>query len=86
MDRRYARPQATEIPPLPSEICIKCGKRLKMIDIGLHKKMINRGSKEFMCVDCLSEYIGVSKEDLLEKAEFFRKQGYFSIFESIRPK
>ena len=75
MERRYERPQAVDMPPLKGELCIKCGKRLQTVDIGLHKKMINRGSKEYMCVDCLSAYIGVSKEDLLEKAEFFRQQG-----------
>ncbi len=46
-----------------------------MTDIGLHKKMINRGATSFMCVDCLAKHTGLTREILLEKAEQFRKMG-----------
>lgn len=75
MSEFYGRPKAAAMPPSKSEICMKCGKRLQNLDVALHKKMINRGAREYMCIDCLSEYIGVSKQDLLDKAEFFKQQG-----------
>lgn len=55
--------------------CIKCGKSLSANEIGLHKKMINRGATEFMCIDCLSAYFKVDKQLLLNKIEQFKKSG-----------
>lgn len=69
----FQRPKAEDVYLGP--VCIKCGKKLSSLDIGLHKKMINRGATEHLCVDCLSEKIGVSVECLYEKAEQFKKMG-----------
>lgn len=69
------RPKATVSSPNKNEFCMNCGKKLQRVDIGLHKKLIHRYAKEFMCVDCLSEYVNVPKQDLLDKAEYFKKQG-----------
>ncbi len=73
MTGRYKR---GEIPVYQDRyICIKCGKKIGKLDEGLHKKMINRGAERWMCIDCLGEYIGVSREELLKKAEYFKKMG-----------
>ncbi len=56
-------------------LCIKCGAKLRRVDIGLHKKMINRGAESWMCVDCLGAYLGVPREELLKKAEYFKQMG-----------
>lgn len=69
------RPKAAVTPPNKNEFCIKCGKKLQKLDVALHKKMIHRYAQEYMCIDCLSKYIGVTKDALLEKAEYFKKQG-----------
>ena len=55
--------------------CFKCGKKLTFNEIGAHKRFINRGSTEFMCLTCLSKEMSVSEETLLEKIEFLKKQG-----------
>lgn len=57
------------------EYCITCGAELTNDDIGFHKKMINRGAEEFMCIPCLSDYYGISVEKAHEMIEIFRKQG-----------
>lgn len=67
---KYSEPSYSE-----KFLCIKCGKGLKNLDIALHKKMINRGATQWMCIDCLAEYTGVSTEELIKKAEYFKKQG-----------
>ena len=36
--------------------CRKCGKTLTYDEIGIHKKMINRGATEFFCLACLAAY------------------------------
>lgn len=75
MSEFYERARVIAAPLNKNELCMKCGKILQKTDIGLHKKLIHRYAREFMCVDCLSEYIKVPKQDLLDKAEYFKQQG-----------
>lgn len=53
--------------------CIHCGKELSFNDIGAHKKFINRGSREFMCISCLSAELKVPEKHIYEKIEYFKK-------------
>ena len=55
--------------------CMKCARELTGDEIGLHKKMINRGSTEFMCLTCLARYYDCSEDLLIQKMEQFRAQG-----------
>ncbi len=55
--------------------CIKCGCELTSDDIGLTKKLINRGAEEFMCIDCLAQKFKVTPERLREKIKEFKEQG-----------
>lgn len=57
------------------EKCLKCGKVLTHDEIGLHKKLCNRGATEFMCIKCLSEHFEVSEDLLKEKIQQFKKMG-----------
>ena len=58
-----------------TEVCKKCGKELTWDEIGLHKKLVNRGSTEFWCITCLGEYYSISEEALRKKIEIFKEQG-----------
>ena len=51
--------------------CKKCGKELSGNDIGL----INRGSTEFLCIDCIAEKFDCTKELLEEKIRQFKESG-----------
>ncbi len=55
--------------------CIKCGKELDGNDIGLTKKLINRGSTDFLCIDCIAEKFDCSRELLEKKIEQFKAAG-----------
>ena len=55
--------------------CKNCGKVLTPNEIGLTKKLINRSSTEFYCMDCLAEIFKCDKSLLEKKIEQFRKQG-----------
>lgn len=57
------------------DVCLKCKKNLSSDEIGLHKKLINRGASEFMCIDCLAQYFNVSREMLEEKISQFKNMG-----------
>lgn len=38
--------------------CIKCSKLLTNDDIGFHRKMINRGAHECMCIEACASISG----------------------------
>ena len=56
-------------------VCKNCGRELLGDEIGLTKKMINRGATEWMCLTCLSKFFGCSEALLLRKIEEFRSMG-----------
>lgn len=57
------------------QYCISCGDELTRDDIGFHKKMVNRGADEFMCINCLCDYFGLTREKADEMIEKFKEMG-----------
>jgi uncharacterized protein YlaI len=58
------------------KVCYVCGKKnLSKNEVGLNKKLLGRGIRQFYCIDCLAEYLEVTTEELLERIEDFRSQG-----------
>lgn len=55
--------------------CCDCGKKLKKDEIALTRKLVDMDAEEFYCMDCLSEFIGCSVQDLKEKIQEFKEQG-----------
>lgn len=55
--------------------CKNCGTELNTVDVGLTKKLINRGSTEFFCKKCLAIKFNVTEELLDEKVRQFRAAG-----------
>lgn len=55
--------------------CHKCGKILVWDEVAITKKMINRGTKKYYCVECLSKIFDVETKDILDKIQFFKEMG-----------
>lgn len=61
---------------MKGRVCYVCGKEnLNKNEIGLTKKLLSKDAKAYYCLDCLSEYLEVDAEVLLEKVEEFKAQG-----------
>ena len=58
-----------------TEGCMQCGKALTFNEVGAHKKFVNRGSRQFLCKQCLAEKLGVTVEEIDWKIEQFKAQG-----------
>ena len=56
-------------------VCIRCGAALTRDEIGLTKKLINRGCTEYQCYACLAQHFQVGVDLLKEKVEQFREMG-----------
>lgn len=55
--------------------CYLCGKEhLTKNEIALTKKLIDRDTKVFYCINCLAEYLEVDVEILIAKIEEFKEQ------------
>lgn len=57
------------------DVCRLCGASLSHDEVGLTKKLINRGAVEFLCFDCMAEHFSVTVDLLKEKVEQFREMG-----------
>lgn len=56
--------------------CVVCSKSpLTRDEIGLTKKLIDQKTTSFYCLPCLSEYLEVTVDELLDKIEEFKKEG-----------
>ncbi len=55
--------------------CKVCGKELTNDEIGLSKKLINRGATEFSCMNCLADFFSCDTQLLEKKIEQFKRQG-----------
>lgn len=60
--------------------CIKCGKRLESDAIPIYKKLINRGAEEFMCIDCLAQYLGTSRAYIEALIDYYTESGTCALF------
>ena len=58
-----------------AEKCMQCGRDVTPDEIGMTKKMVNRGATRFFCMDCLAQYHGIPVENLYVKLEQFREDG-----------
>ncbi len=55
--------------------CCLCGGIPDKTAIGLNKKLLGKETDRFYCLSCFAINLEVTVEDLLEKAEDFKRQG-----------
>ena len=55
--------------------CQSCGRTLTRDEIGLSRKLINRGTQTFFCIHCLARDFRVSEKTLRQMIERFREAG-----------
>ena len=56
--------------------CVWCNAKITTKDeVGLNLKILGSGSPDYYCMDCLSEYLGCTVQDLEDKIEQFKEEG-----------
>ncbi len=58
-----------------ADLCVRCGQPVTGDEIGLTKKLINRGATEWLCYGCMSRRFDVTVDVLRRKVEEFREMG-----------
>lgn len=61
--------------------CVRCRAPLTPDEIGLTRKLINRGTTDFLCYGCMAEHFLVTVAELQEKVRQFQEMGC-TLFES----
>ena len=55
--------------------CVKCNRPVSHDEIGLYKRIFNRGAETFWCIHCISEYLDCPVPKLEKKIAEFRDMG-----------
>lgn len=56
--------------------CTSCRKMpLTKDEMGASKKLLGVDANQLYCIDCLSAYLEVTPEDILEKIQMFKEDG-----------
>ncbi|HPE96083.1 MAG TPA: hypothetical protein PLT66_08470 [Bacillota bacterium] len=55
--------------------CTQCARELTTDEIGLYKKMVNRGAKSFLCISCLAAKFSCTEQELSERIIYYRSSG-----------
>lgn len=56
--------------------CTSCRKiPLTKDEMGASKKLLGVDTNQLYCIDCLSAYLEVTSEDILEKIQMFKEDG-----------
>ncbi len=56
-------------------VCAGCGRPVTRDETAVTRKLINRGTTTWFCVDCLARRFEVEPEDILERIAYFRRMG-----------
>lgn len=60
--------------------CKECGADLGSDDIAIYRKMVLRCATEYLCIDCLAKYFGVTREDIEQRIRYYRESGSCVLF------
>lgn len=55
--------------------CRQCGALLTQDEAALYQRLVDRGARQFLCLDCLSLAFGCSRSLLEDKIRYFRAVG-----------
>ena len=55
--------------------CYSCEKEIDTIDIGAHRKLIDKCAPRYLCRDCLAETLGWDREYLDKVIQMYRERG-----------
>lgn len=57
------------------DCCKSCGRPVTQDEAAMTKKLINRGTREYMCIPCLARYFDVTQDDILDRMAYFKEMG-----------
>lgn len=59
---------------------MQCASRLTSDEKAIYMKLVNRTASRFLCLDCLSEKLGCTRQALEERIRYYRESGNCVLF------
>lgn len=75
MDRGDSRSANKSLKEYSPGHCRRCGVKLSADEAAMTKKLINRGTTVYYCIDCLAEMFDVRRKDIEEKIIYYKRMG-----------
>lgn len=60
--------------------CVSCKADLSTDEIALYRKLISRGAREYLCMDCLADDLLIPRKKLEELVEYYHRTGICCLF------
>jgi hypothetical protein len=60
--------------------CRSCSKELDCDEISIYKKLVFRAATDFLCLDCLAEYLGTTRQYLEALIDYYYQSGTCALF------
>lgn len=60
--------------------CRTCGAPLHDDDIAIYRKLVYRGTEDFLCIQCLADYFKCPKEEIEKRIRYYRESGVCTLF------
>lgn len=57
------------------ETCIRCNAPVTQDEQAMTRKLINRGTQQFMCTACLARHFDTDVAEILERMQYFKEMG-----------
>lgn len=55
--------------------CMKCGRPLAQDEIGIYRRLVDRGARKYLCGDCLASYFRCPRGLIDEKIRYYKRIG-----------
>jgi hypothetical protein len=55
--------------------CKQCGQLLRSDEISIYRRLVYRDAEEFLCIECLAQYLGVNTAVIEQRIAYFKKIG-----------
>lgn len=62
------------------EACFRCGAALTWDEKAIYMKMVSRDARQFLCMDCLAQGLGCTRQDLEKRIQYYRESGNCTLF------
>ncbi len=60
--------------------CKKCGKPLESDAIPIYMKLVDRGAEQFLCIGCLADELGTTREKIEKLIDYYTESGTCALF------
>jgi len=63
--------------------CRECETGLTTDEVAIYLKLVTRGAKDFLCIDCLAKYLKCERTAIEERIVYYKESGNCALFRVV---